>query len=103
MLTSSDSLKLIIFALHSTLKKFDALETVIWRLVNFVRNEYVVQSFYPNLNILLKTGNMRQHLSKLECLALLAGCLCHDVDHRGTNNAFQAKYEFTFSVIVSEF
>lgn len=35
---------------------------------------------------------MMQHLSKLECLALLAGCLCHDVDHRGTNNAFQAKY-----------
>ena len=40
-----------------------------------------------------------QHLSKLECLALLAGCLCHDVDHRGTNNAFQAKY-VSFSLFV---
>ena len=61
-------------------------------ILNFVLNKNVVQ-FNPNyLIILLKTGNMKQHLSKLECLALLAGCLCHDVDHRGTNNAFQAKY-----------
>ena len=31
-------------------------------------------------------------LSRLECLALLVACLCHDLDHRGTNNAFQQKY-----------
>ena len=43
-----------------------------------------------------------QHLSKLECLALLAGCLCHDVDHRGTNNAFQAKY-VTIIIITRNF
>ena len=47
----------------------------------------VAQSMFA----ILTAGNMKQHLSKLECLALLAGCLCHDVDHRGTNNAFQAK------------
>ncbi|GBP36575.1 Dual 3',5'-cyclic-AMP and -GMP phosphodiesterase 11 [Eumeta japonica] len=28
---------------------------------------------------------------ELECLALIIGCLCHDLDHRGTNNSFQIK------------
>lgn len=31
-------------------------------------------------------------LNDLEKLALLVACLCHDLDHRGTNNAFQSKY-----------
>ncbi|XP_053408412.1 dual 3',5'-cyclic-AMP and -GMP phosphodiesterase 11A-like isoform X2 [Mercenaria mercenaria] len=35
--------------------------------------------------------NLRRLLNKLECLALIVGCLCHDLDHRGTNNAFQEK------------
>ncbi|XP_049817305.1 dual 3',5'-cyclic-AMP and -GMP phosphodiesterase 11 isoform X2 [Aethina tumida] len=26
-----------------------------------------------------------------ECLALMIACLCHDLDHRGTNNSFQIK------------
>ncbi len=28
-------------------------------------------------------------LSDLEIIALFISCLCHDIDHRGTNNAFQ--------------
>ncbi|XP_063703128.1 dual 3',5'-cyclic-AMP and -GMP phosphodiesterase 11 isoform X2 [Culicoides brevitarsis] len=28
---------------------------------------------------------------EIECLALVIGCLCHDLDHRGTNNSFQIK------------
>ena len=28
-------------------------------------------------------------LSDLEVLALFFSCLCHDIDHRGTNNSFQ--------------
>lgn len=28
---------------------------------------------------------------EIECLALIIGCLCHDLDHRGTNNSFQIK------------
>ncbi|XP_073991560.1 phosphodiesterase 11 isoform X3 [Rhodnius prolixus] len=27
----------------------------------------------------------------IECLALVIACLCHDLDHRGTNNSFQIK------------
>lgn len=28
---------------------------------------------------------------EIECLALMIACLCHDLDHRGTNNSFQIK------------
>ncbi|XP_023708360.1 dual 3',5'-cyclic-AMP and -GMP phosphodiesterase 11 isoform X1 [Cryptotermes secundus] len=28
---------------------------------------------------------------EIECLALVIACLCHDLDHRGTNNSFQIK------------
>ncbi|XP_022186791.2 dual 3',5'-cyclic-AMP and -GMP phosphodiesterase 11 isoform X3 [Nilaparvata lugens] len=28
---------------------------------------------------------------ELECMALIIACLCHDLDHRGTNNSFQIK------------
>ncbi|KAJ7375423.1 Dual 3',5'-cyclic-AMP and -GMP phosphodiesterase 11A [Desmophyllum pertusum] len=40
---------------------------------------------------MLTTGGMNQFMSNLECLGLIVGCLCHDLDHRGTNNAFQTK------------
>ena len=33
-----------------------------------------------------------------ERLALLIACFCHDLDHRGTNNAFQTKYYIAFII-----
>eukprot|EP00794_Sanderia_malayensis_P003350 gene3351-3839_t len=47
----------------------------------------VAQSMFA----VLTTGKLSEKLSSLECLALLVGCLCHDLDHRGTNNEFQTK------------
>ncbi|RVE62591.1 hypothetical protein OJAV_G00158520 [Oryzias javanicus] len=41
--------------------------------------------------IMIKTANFQDVLADAEILALMVGCLCHDLDHRGTNNAFQAK------------
>lgn len=38
-----------------------------------------------------QTAKFQDVLSDAEILALMVGCLCHDLDHRGTNNAFQAK------------
>ncbi|XP_042301080.1 dual 3',5'-cyclic-AMP and -GMP phosphodiesterase 11A isoform X2 [Sceloporus undulatus] len=38
-----------------------------------------------------KTAGLQEILTEIEILALIVGCLCHDLDHRGTNNAFQAK------------
>ncbi|XP_048728565.2 dual 3',5'-cyclic-AMP and -GMP phosphodiesterase 11A-like isoform X3 [Ostrea edulis] len=39
----------------------------------------------------LKRSEVRRHISDKESLALVVACLCHDLDHRGTNNAFQQK------------
>uniref|UniRef100_A0A1A8S9K8 Phosphodiesterase n=2 Tax=Nothobranchius rachovii TaxID=451742 RepID=A0A1A8S9K8_9TELE len=41
--------------------------------------------------VMIATANFQDILSDAELLALMVGCLCHDLDHRGTNNAFQAK------------
>ncbi|XP_029927968.1 dual 3',5'-cyclic-AMP and -GMP phosphodiesterase 11A [Myripristis murdjan] len=41
--------------------------------------------------VMIKTAGFQAILSDAEILALMVGCLCHDLDHRGTNNAFQAK------------
>ncbi|XP_056392175.1 dual 3',5'-cyclic-AMP and -GMP phosphodiesterase 11A isoform X1 [Hyla sarda] len=40
---------------------------------------------------MLTTAGFQEILTDTEILAVLVGCLCHDLDHRGTNNAFQAK------------
>ncbi|XP_041118586.1 dual 3',5'-cyclic-AMP and -GMP phosphodiesterase 11A isoform X2 [Polyodon spathula] len=40
---------------------------------------------------MLTTAGFQKTLTEVEMLALIVGCLCHDLDHRGTNNAFQAK------------
>ncbi|XP_030637054.1 cGMP-dependent 3',5'-cyclic phosphodiesterase [Chanos chanos] len=41
--------------------------------------------------LLSKNLDMRNHLEDFEVLALFVSCLCHDLDHRGTNNSFQIK------------
>ncbi|XP_071388924.1 dual 3',5'-cyclic-AMP and -GMP phosphodiesterase 11A, partial [Centroberyx affinis] len=41
--------------------------------------------------VMITTAGFQEVLSDAEILALMVGCLCHDLDHRGTNNAFQAK------------
>ena len=30
-------------------------------------------------------------MDELEVFGLLVACLCHDLDHRGTNNSYQTK------------
>uniref|UniRef100_UPI00398ED1DF dual 3',5'-cyclic-AMP and -GMP phosphodiesterase 11A n=1 Tax=Pristiophorus japonicus TaxID=55135 RepID=UPI00398ED1DF len=43
--------------------------------------------------VMITTADFREILTDIEILALMVGCLCHDLDHRGTNNAFQTKSE----------
>ncbi|XP_034254332.1 cGMP-specific 3',5'-cyclic phosphodiesterase-like, partial [Thrips palmi] len=50
---------------------------------------------------MLKTGKMERFMTDLEILGLLVACLCHDLDHRGTNNAFQAKTESPLAILYS--
>lgn len=40
-------------------------------------------------------------MNDLEMLGLLVACLCHDLDHRGTNNAFQTKTESPLAILYS--
>ncbi|XP_061185841.1 cGMP-specific 3',5'-cyclic phosphodiesterase-like isoform X5 [Saccostrea echinata] len=50
---------------------------------------------------ILYTGGMIKKFDSLEVLALLVGCLCHDLDHRGTNNAFQVKVASPLAMLYS--
>lgn len=47
----------------------------------------VAQSMF----VMLKCMSVERALGDLERLALLVACICHDLDHRGTNNQFQQK------------
>uniref|UniRef100_A0A8D0H340 Phosphodiesterase n=1 Tax=Sphenodon punctatus TaxID=8508 RepID=A0A8D0H340_SPHPU len=40
---------------------------------------------------LLMTGNLKRYYTDLETLAMVTAALCHDIDHRGTNNLYQMK------------
>ncbi|XP_059488412.1 cGMP-specific 3',5'-cyclic phosphodiesterase [Neocloeon triangulifer] len=48
---------------------------------------------------MLKTGRMEQFMKDLEIFGLLVACLCHDLDHRGTNNSFQTKTESPLAIL----
>ncbi|VDK41259.1 unnamed protein product [Gongylonema pulchrum] len=50
--------------------------------------------------LLLKTDTARGALNELESLALYVASLCHDIDHRGTTNAFQVQ-SVSFVLILS--
>lgn len=47
--------------------------------------------FNKLISVHWQTAGFQDVLTDTETLALMVGCLCHDLDHRGTNNAFQAK------------
>ena len=40
---------------------------------------------------IFENSKISAYLQDIEKLALIVGCLCHDLDHRGTNNMFQAE------------
>ncbi|XP_042868518.1 dual 3',5'-cyclic-AMP and -GMP phosphodiesterase 11A-like isoform X2 [Penaeus japonicus] len=44
-----------------------------------------------NMFCLLKTCGLQSTFEDIEWLGMFVGCLCHDLDHRGTNNSFQEK------------
>lgn len=53
-----------------------------------------VFSYLPCVFCANQTAGFQETLTELEILALIVGCVCHDLDHRGTNNAFQAKWVY---------
>ena len=81
------------------LTKFNINYRVLCKFVIAVKNNYrqviyhnwrhafnVAQSMYA---ILHNTDNLEGTVNDLQGMALIVACLCHDLDHRGTNNQFQ--------------
>uniref|UniRef100_A0A4W6CH69 Phosphodiesterase n=1 Tax=Lates calcarifer TaxID=8187 RepID=A0A4W6CH69_LATCA len=51
---------------------------------------------------LLMTGDLKRYYTDLECMAMVTAGLCHDIDHRGTNNLYQMKKRAMFQKIVDQ-
>lgn len=60
------------------------LACIIYQIMHLICVVFVLSS---------QSGKLSSKLTDVEQLALLIGCFCHDLDHRGTNNAFQIKWE----------
>ena len=50
---------------------------------------------------LLQSVESKDIASSFQIFGLLVACLCHDLDHRGTNNAFQTKMDSPLAVLYS--
>ncbi|XP_028406740.1 cGMP-dependent 3',5'-cyclic phosphodiesterase-like isoform X2 [Dendronephthya gigantea] len=51
--------------------------------------------------LLYKNLQQIDSFSDMEILSLFVSCLCHDLDHRGTNNAFQVSYNSVLAALYS--
>ena len=57
---------------------------------------FALSLFYSHLTPTLNSVQYDSYeyinfFSELEAFALLVACMCHDLDHRGTNNTFQVQ------------
>ncbi|KAL5284780.1 hypothetical protein ACFFRR_006850 [Megaselia abdita] len=89
-------------------EKFQIPYDVLCRWVLSVRKNYRPVKYHNwrhALNVtqtmfaMLKTGKMERFMNDFEILGLLVATLCHDLDHRGTNNAFQTKTESPLAIL----
>ncbi|XP_065214815.1 cGMP-specific 3',5'-cyclic phosphodiesterase isoform X2 [Planococcus citri] len=109
-LTDDDTCKAAIrmFLECNLVQKFQIPYQVLCKWVLSVRKNYRPVKYHNwrhALNVaqtmfaMLKTGKMERFMNDLEILGLLVACLCHDLDHRGTNNAFQTKIESPLAIL----
>lgn len=49
----------------------------------------------------IKNLNLQQSLDDIELFALFVSCLCHDLDHRGTNNQYQVASKSVLAALYS--
>eukprot|EP00058_Branchiostoma_floridae_P017511 XP_002602999.1 hypothetical protein BRAFLDRAFT_84734 [Branchiostoma floridae] len=57
----------------------------------------------PGDQLRQQAGGLAEKMSSMEMLVLLVACLCHDLDHRGTNNAFQQKSQSPLAKLYGTF
>ncbi|KAG8130375.1 hypothetical protein E2320_017024 [Naja naja] len=81
-------------------KKFQIPQEVLVRFVFSVSKGYrkiTYHNWRHGFNVaqtmftLLMTGKLKQYYTDLEAFAMVTAALCHDIDHRGTNNLYQMK------------
>ncbi|CAF0882535.1 unnamed protein product [Adineta ricciae] len=91
-------------------KKFRISHDVICRWMLSVKKNYrpvIYHNWRHAFNVaqtmfsMLTTGGVNVRMNDLERLGLLIACLSHDLDHRGTNNAFQAKVDAPLAKLYS--
>uniref|UniRef100_A0A7N4PJX5 Phosphodiesterase n=1 Tax=Sarcophilus harrisii TaxID=9305 RepID=A0A7N4PJX5_SARHA len=81
-------------------KKFQIPQEVLVRFLYSVSKGYrriTYHNWRHGFNVaqtmftLLMTGKLKSYYTDLEALAMVTAGLCHDIDHRGTNNLYQMK------------
>lgn len=63
----------------------------------FTTITYLISTCF--LSISKQTGRLRKYYSDLDAFAMVAAAFCHDIDHRGTNNLYQTKYEIVLFIV----
>ncbi|XP_014671701.1 PREDICTED: cGMP-dependent 3',5'-cyclic phosphodiesterase-like [Priapulus caudatus] len=51
--------------------------------------------------LLYKNLPLNDYLTEMEIFALFVACMCHDLDHRGTNNSFQVQSQSILAALYS--
>ncbi|UJR20580.1 hypothetical protein I4U23_023705 [Adineta vaga] len=91
-------------------KKFRIPHEIICRWMLSVKKNYrpvIYHNWRHAFNVaqtmfsMLTTGGVNARMTDLERMGLLIACLSHDLDHRGTNNAFQAKVDAPLAKLYS--
>lgn len=62
------------------------------RIYNFSSHLMSQLNSWVLFNFINQVTQWWKIFGEIECLALIIACLCHDLDHRGTNNSFQIKW-----------
>ena len=98
------------FLESKVLTKYKVSYNVLCRWVLSVKKNYrpvIYHNWRHAFNVsqsifaMLYTGQMIEQFDDLEVFGFLVACLCHDLDHRGQNNAFQVKIESALADLYS--
>ncbi|KAH9424393.1 hypothetical protein DERP_004577 [Dermatophagoides pteronyssinus] len=99
-----------IFIELNFLKLFNISDKVLCRWILTVRKNYrrvIYHNWRHALNVaqtmfvIIKKCNLNEILNEKDQLALMIASICHDLDHRGLNNSFQAKTSHPLTKIYS--
>ncbi|XP_029653901.2 cGMP-specific 3',5'-cyclic phosphodiesterase-like, partial [Octopus sinensis] len=89
-----------IFLDAKTLPVLNISKELLYRWILTVKKNYRPVTYHNwrhALNVtqmmfcMLTTGKLQIYFTEFDRICLLIACLCHDIDHRGRDNAFQAK------------